>query len=456
MRSRSLLLSAAALLAVAGCDRVLDTEPETSLPQTEMIVDAATAQAALNGAYDALQSGSYYGLDMLMMGDLPADNAVWTGTFQFLGDVATNRIQADNPEVTDMWTALYRQIDRDNVVLQRVPTVAGLAESVRNDVTGQAHFLRALSYHNLVKYWGAVPLVLEPVAGPGDAQQRTRAPVEQVYAQILSDLDRAQATIANTTNMRYATPTAARALRARVMLYRAGLPGNAASAADYQAALDAANAVLQGRDTLVVPYADLFTASGTNTSEDIFRITFNATETNSLSNYYLQVGRAEVAPSPNLDAAYSAGDLRKAWSIRPSGNTNRPLNGNKYSARPGTEHVHVIRLAEMVLIKAEVLARQNRLAEAVAEYNKVRVRAGLRRHVLGTDVTTQASVLTAIDVERRLELAFEGDRWPDLVRTGRAVAVKGISDRAGQALFPIPLRDIRTTPGLTQNPGYAG
>ena len=456
MRSRSLLLCAASLLAVAGCDRVLDTEPETSLPQTEMIVDAATAQAALNGAYDALQSGSYYGLDMLMMGDLPADNAVWTGTFQFLGDVATNRIQADNPEVTDMWTALYRQIDRDNVVLQRVPTVSGLAESVRNDVTGQAYFLRALSYHNLVKYWGAVPLVLEPVAGPSDAQKQTRAPVEQVYTQILSDLDKAQATIANTTNTRYATPTAARALRARVMLYRAGLPGNAASAADYQAALDAANAVLQGRDTLVVAYADLFTASGTNTSEDIFRITFNATETNSLSNYYLQVGRAEVAPSPSLDAAYSTGDLRKAWSIRPSGNTNRPLNGNKYSARPGTEHVHVIRLAEMVLIKAEVLARQNRLPEAVAQYNKVRVRAGLRPHVLGTDVTTQASVLAAIDLERRLELAFEGDRWPDLVRTGRAVTVKGIADRPGQALFPIPLRDIRTTPGLTQNPGYAG
>jgi hypothetical protein len=454
MKLRHLLSAALLVAAAAGCDDVLQTEPTTALPQDQMIVDAATARAALNGAYDALQSGSYYGLDMLLLGDLPADNAVWTGTFQFLDDIAKNDIKADNAEVAAMWSALYNQIERDNVVLQRVPQLTDIADTARNDVLGQAHFLRALSYHNLVKYWGAVPMPLEPAAGPADAQAYTRAPVEQVYAQILSDLDRAQQLITNTSNTRYATPTAARALRARVLLYRASLPGNANAAADYQGALDAANAVLAGRDTLVVPYAELFAATGANTTEDVFRVNFNATETNSISNYYLQVGRAEVAPSPSIDAAYPTGDLRKAWSVRPSGNTNRPLNGNKYSARPGTEHVHVIRLAELVLIKAEVLARQNRLPEAVAEYNKVRVRAGLRPHVLGTDVTTQASVLAAIDLERRLELAFEGDRWPDLVRRGVAAQVKGFTSRPGQALLPIPLRDTRISPGLTQNPGY--
>jgi hypothetical protein len=239
-----------------------------------------------------------------------------------------------------------------------------------------------------------------------------------------------------------------------VLLYRAGLPG-ANATADYQGALDAAQAVLTAlRDTLTVPYADLFTAAGTSTPEDIFRVSFTATETNGISNWYLQAGRGEVSPSAAVDAAYASGDQRKAWNIGPTGNANRPLNGNKYRARPGTEHVHVIRLAELVLIKAEVLARQNNLAAAVAEYNKVRVRAGLRPHALGTDVTTQAQVLAAIDVERRLELAFEGDRWPDLNRRGLAATVKGFTDRPGQALFPIPLRDMRTSPNLTQNPGY--
>jgi len=450
---RTLTLAAAAS-ALASCGDILQTEPVTSLPQSRLIEDNATAIAALNGAYDGLQSGSYYGLSALLVGDLAADNTVWTGTFQFLGEMATNRMQADNPEVTSMWTAIYQQIDRDNVILQRAPQVAAITEAVRSDVMGQAYFLRALGFHNLVKFWGAVPTPTAPINTPADARAYTRTAVSGVYTQILKDLDSATTLIRNTSNLRYATSIAARALRARVLFYRAGLPGNAGATADYQAALDAANAVLAGRDTLVVPYADLFSVAGTNTSEDIFRVSFNATETNSISNYYLQVGRAEVAPSSNLDAAYPAGDLRKAWSIRPSGNAGRPLNGNKYSARPGTEHVHVIRLAELVLIKAEALARLNRLPEAVAQYNKVRIRAGLALHALNNQVTTQEQVLAQIELERRLELAFEGDRWPDLNRLGRAVAVKGIQDRPGQALLPIPLRDTRTTPGLVQNPGY--
>ena len=112
----------------------------------------------------------------------------------------------------------------------------------------------------------------------------------------------------------------------------------------------------------------------------------------------------------------------------------------------------MIRLAEVLLIKAEALARQNNLSGAVDAYNPIRVRAGLAPHVLGADVTTQAEVLAAIDTERRLELAFEGDRWPDLVRTGQAVPVLGIPEF--QTLFPIPQAERDVAPGLTQNPGY--
>ena len=113
----------------------------------------------------------------------------------------------------------------------------------------------------------------------------------------------------------------------------------------------------------------------------------------------------------------------------------------------------MIRLAEVVLIKAEALARLNRLAEAVDEYNKVRIRAGLSKHVLGVNVTTQSDVLAAIMLERRHEFAFEGDRWPDLVRAGLAGAVKDLA-KPGYVLFPIPLREITTTKGLAQNPDY--
>ena len=455
-RTRSLtrLVALAALASTAACDSILQTEPVTSLPQDQMIQDAATATASLTGAYDALQSGSYYGLSALLVGDLAADNAVWSGTYQYLGEMQSNRMQADNSEVSGFWTAIYSSVNRANLLIGVIPTVTTIAEATRADVMGQAYFIRALGFHNLVKYWGPVPIPTKVTTGPDESKGYVRTPVNDVYTQILKDLDSAQALTRNTTNTRYATPMAARALRARVLFYRAGLTGNANSQADYQAALDAANSVLTGRDTLVVAYADLFTVLGSNTTEDIFRVAFNATETNGLSNYYLSVGRAEVAPSAGLDAAYTVGDLRKTVSVRPSGVAARPLNGTKWSARPGTEHVHVIRLAEVVLIKAEALARLNRLPEAVAQYNKVRVRAGLARHTLGDQVTTQANVISQIELERRLELALEGDRWPDLIRLGRVVQVKGIQDRLGQLLFPIPLRDVRVSPLLTQNTGY--
>lgn len=454
MRPRVLLALAGLAVLAAGCDSTLSTTPYDRLPAEGAITDLATATAAMNGAYGALQSGSVYGLDVPLLGDLPSDNGRWAGTYQFLGEIVNNRIAADNPEVTDMWAGLYRQIDRDNVVIKAVPGITAIPEATRNSLVGQAHFLRALSYHNLVKFWGAVPTPTAPVTTANDAAQYTRTPVLDVYTLILDDLAKAETLIpANATDTRRATRTAVRALRARVLFYRAGVTG-ANAAADYQAALDAANSVLAGRDTLPVPYANLFTESGTNTTEDIFRVPFTAAQSNSLGSYWLYAGRHEAEPSANLNAAYEAGDLRKASSVGPRTSGSSRLQGLKYPTTAGTSHPHVIRLAELVLIKAEVLARQGDLAGAVAEYNKVRIRAGLPKHVLGVNVTTQQQVLDAIVKERRIELALEGDRWPDLVRLGLAVSVRGLADRPGQALFPIPLREMNTSPGLTQNPGY--
>jgi starch-binding outer membrane protein, SusD/RagB family len=454
MNLRSSILSIACGSALLGaCNNVLDTSPYDRVPASQEIVDAATAQAALNGAYDAMQSSGVYGLDLEVLSELAADNSTWSGTYQFLGDVSNNLISADNPEVANMWTGLYRQIDRDNTVIQRTSALANVPDATKNEIVGEAYFLRALSYHNLVKYFGAVPMPLVPVAVASEAAQYTRAPVDQVYTQILADLDQAAKFVANTSDTRRATVNAIKAIRARVLFYR-GTTSN--SAGDLQAALDGANAVLTAmKDTLTVAYPDLFSATGSNTAEDIFRVSFTASESNNLGYYYLYAGRYEASATPDIFAAYEAGDVRKAWSV-----TLRPKSTTRYQATKfpttiGAEHPHVIRLAELVLMKAEILARQNDLAGAVAEYNKVRVRAGLPKHVLGTQVTTQADVLAAIDRDRRLELAFEGDRWPDLVRQGRAVAIKGFSDRAYQLLFPIPVHDITTTPGLTQNPGYA-
>lgn len=454
-RTRQLALFAAVVLAVTACDSVLSTEPYDRRPSEGAISDLATATAALNGAYAALQSGGAYGLDVPLIGDLAGGNGRWVGTYQFLGDIAENRITADNPEVADMWAALYRQVDRDNTIIRDVPGLTGVADEDRDAVLGAAYFLRALSFHDLVKFWGAVPTPTTPVTGPSDAASYVRAPVSDVYAQILADLDRAaQLVPASATDTRRVTPEAVTALRARVLLYRAGIQGSTNAAADYQGALDAANAVLQGRDVTAIPFASLFTATGTDTPGDIFRVAFTAAESNSLGSYWLYAGRFEAEPTASLAAAFEPGDLRKASTLGPRSSGSSRLQGLKYPTTAGTSHPHVIRLGELVLIRAEVLARQGRLGDAVAAYDQLRTRAGLRPHVLGTDVKTQQDVLDAIFRERRVELALEGDWYPDLVRRGVAVEALGIQDRPGQALLPIPLRDMKTSAGLVQNPGY--
>src|SRR3982751_1224968 len=144
MKKRYLVLPMALLVAAAACDSTLQTDPTTSLPAEDQIVDAATARASLNGAYAALQNASYYGLDVQLMGDLPADNATWAGTFQLLNDIGTNQIQADNSEVTAFWTQIYRQLSRSNVLIDQVPKVASITPAVRDSILGQAYFMRAL------------------------------------------------------------------------------------------------------------------------------------------------------------------------------------------------------------------------------------------------------------------------------------------------------------------------
>jgi tetratricopeptide (TPR) repeat protein len=437
-----LLMPAALLVAAAGCDSALTTDPVDRVPAENAIVDAATARAALVGAYDALQSLSYYGRTFEVLGDLSADNAEHVGTFQYLGQVDRNQLQADNTAVTNTWIAIYEAVARVNLILQKVPNVPGLTDAQKNQILGEAHFLRALHYHNLAKFWGDVPMPLEPLDSPAEAAKLTRTAKAQVYTQVLSDLTQAEQLMTTAKQARQGSLGAVRALRARVLLYNE----------NYQGALDAANAVQAMGYSLAPLFENLFTSEGTDTPEDIFRVSFTATEYNEMGYYYLFDGRWEVAPTADLYAAYNATDKRRNLTV---GKDGSDYEGTKFPTTIGAEDLHVIRFGEVLLIKAEALSRLGRLAEAVTEYNKIRVRAGLAPHALGTNVTTQADVLNAVYAERRLELALEGDRFPDLVRTGRAMTVLGLpANRAFQLLYPIPSREMIVSSGLTQNPGY--
>ena len=441
------LLAAFALTLAAGCDRTLTVEPVNEVEEKSAIVDAVSARAALSGLYDALQSDgnnyAYYAGSYLYFTELPSDNIEHTGTFTSYADADAYVTTADNSEVESVWDDIYSSIGRANTLIAKIPSVAQLEESERNDIIGQAYLVRALGYHNLVRMFGGVPIRTEPTTSISELGNIERATVDQVYTQILDDLNKAASLLSDEFRTLRGSLGAVEALRSRILLYKQDWAGTEA----------AADAVLDMGYELAPVFSDLFDAEGKDTPEDIWKVAFTAVEYNLVGYYYLSQrvgGRREIAPTEDLVNAFEPEDIRLAWTI--STDNRGRLYGSKIPTPVGAEDIHIIRLGEVLLNKAEAQARQGKLSEAVDTYNLLRERAGVPLHVFGSDVSTEDEVLSAIWLERRRELALEGDRFFDLVRTGRAVDVLGMP--ATRELFPIPQNEIDVAPKLVQNPGY--
>lgn len=455
-----LVLSAAGLSA---CSSVLDVPPTSSVASEVAISDAVGARAALQGAYAGLQQGGLYGHRIVDWTELLSDNLRHVGTFDDYADADNHLLRSDNNTVATIWNAAYNEINRVNQIISKVPGLTDMTDADKNEMVGEAYFLRALTYHDVIRLWGntgalGVPLRVEPVASAADANQIARASGAETYSQILADLAQAKQLItAGRTQTRQASLGAVSAIEARVRLYQSDWAG-----------AEAAALTVEGMGySLAANFSDLFDATGSNTPEDIFRVTFTPTQAQSVSFYYLPKalgGRYEVAPTTSIDATtrttgiiaafdpasggsianYNPTDTRGKWSIARAGTRTYAA---KFRNPAGDEDLHVIRLAEVILIRAEALAHLGRLAEATAEYNRLRVRAGLAPDAVATDPNV---TLAAIARERRLELAFEGDRWPDMVRTNTGLA----NLQPAQTLLPIPQAELDVAPNLVQNPGY--
>jgi hypothetical protein len=437
------------MLVAAGCNSILDTHPSSTIPEGTAISDAPSARAAVAGMYTSLQSTSSYGEELLEFGDLSSDNADNTGTFTAYLEADRNDLHSNNGSIYDIWVKAYDGINRANEIITKVPGVTGLEDVEKNQIMGEAYFVRALDYHNLVKLYGGVPIKLEPTTSVSDIGNVSRNSVAEVYAQINKDLDSAGALITNATEPQtQATLASVEALRARVALYQG----------DNAGAILAADSVEALGIELTNNYGDLFPSTpGSAPGEDIFIVDAALTQENFISYDYLSV--YELAPSFSLMKVYDPGlnadtldhftstDVRGQWNILID--DGDPF-GNKFRSIVGTDPIPVIRFAEVLLIRAEAQARLNHFPEAVTDLNRVQDRANATLFVLGTH--TQADIIQAISDERQKELAFEGDRWPDLVRLGTAATVLDIDPN--QTLYPIPAREIAVSPTLTQNPGY--
>ena len=436
------------VIALGACDTdsLLNPLPVDEISDEIAIVDANSARAALAGAYSSLQN--LYGDDWVMWTDLLTDDVEHTGTYGSYADGDLHNFRPNMGAIDGIWTTHYGGIDRVNRLIQKVPLAEGVDLADSNQILGEAHAIRGLLYFNLVRVWGGVPLVLAPAESLEEAGQVSRATAAEVWAQIEADLGQAATLLAGAGNdeRTFFTPGGVTALEAKVALYQ----GEWATAAS-----KAQQLVTSGDYALVTNLRDAFTADGDACAEDVIRVSFTASEWNSLGWQYRYDGRLEIGATWEIYELYEPGDLR--FTLNFDGTRSDGIQVVKWPTPIGAENVHVIRYADVLLTLAEALAEQDDLAPAVGYLNQIRARAGVGEYEFGTDLVTQQDVIDAIYLERRLELAFEGDRWHDLIRTGRAVEILGaLTGRFAphEVLWPIPVGEMDTAPNLVQNPGY--
>ena len=427
---------------VAACEEPLNTNPTDAIDSGDALTTARGVELAVIGAYSALQTDALYSRELTVYPEMYADNLDFTGTFGTDFQVSLRDILATNSAIEAAWADSYDGINRVNNVLKAIPEVSDLTSEQANRFKGEALFLRALNYFNLVRYFGGVPIVLEPSVGIGEDALVARNTREEVYDRIITDLTDAIPLLPESGSPGRATQGAARALLAKAYL----------EIGEWENARDMATAVIEsGEYELVDEYRAIFTTKSND--ESIFEVQYSINDANSLAFWYFPQalgGRRGFAPSQGLYNAYEAGDVRRDASIALDGSENR--YGIKYfRVANGDDNVLVIRLADMYLTRAEANARLGADAATVrADIDIIRDRAGLGP--LPTTVDTEDELIDAILQERRVEFAMEGHRFFDLRRTGRAEAVLKIN--SNRLLFPIPQAEIDVNSNLTQNPGY--
>lgn len=499
MKTTRFILLAFFLLSFTQCSLELDPiSQESSLTAYD---SPSKMEAALIGAYDALGGGfaagteaysnEYYAWDYINFQDMRADNAYAGGDVPELFSVDLLQVNPLNVRLEWHWRALYSAIAKVNNVIEKAPLVQDeeYRKGRMNEIIGEALFLRALHYYHLVTMWSGVPLVLTTAtsAKPEDLAI-ARSTSEEVYAQILKDLDLAISYLPdkyadNVLTKIRATSGAASALAAKASLQQP--TPDPAAALEYIENVENSMADY----ALLEDYDHLFDGQHEYNSESIFEVpNVKGIESSLRGDIFLPSPlsayswRKFTTPSHDLvDAFQAEGDIERLnSSMIFSSNTNwqdeywgNAINSTipfVYKWRSvgigefKSENNHVfIRYADIILLKAEALNRLSRINEAAVEVNKIRSRVNLP-NLTATDVSSTENLKKAILLERRLELAFEGERWNDLVRNG--VIISTMNDlkerdlRTGQFvnynmtpekfIVPIPQSEMDLNPKLRQ------
>ena len=506
---RKLYLSLFLVGMMSSCsESFLELSPESSITDGTFFKEESHFEQALVGAYAGLR-GIKGSRSAYVMGEMRSDNTFYEYNSTDRGVQYINMELSDgflddaSSNVTnEMYNNAYSVISRTNSILTNIPNVE-LTPAVADRIAGEAKFIRAVAYFDLVRFYGGVPLYLDLVKGVEDAYLQ-RSTVEQVYAAIEADLTDAIAKLANP-----AFPQVGKANKgaAKMLLGDVYLTQKKYALAEAQLK----DIMTMGYD-LLPDYASVFALGNKNSKESIFEVQYqqgNQGQNSNLVYAFLPitdnatmltgtVGRVSAGgwnvPTQEMIDTYEAGDVRLPSSISVIEGTGpvgalvidavkspvgyKPVAGkrsyyfiNKYlhphSLINNTDdNMPVYRFSEALLSLAEAMNEQDKGAGALEFLNRVRKRAGLA----AVTVTAKDQLREIIIHERRVELAFENKRWFDLVRTNKAIDVmtkngqylkklypvipaNSYNVTAQKLVFPIPLREIQIA-SLEQNPGY--
>ncbi|MGB5821944.1 MAG: RagB/SusD family nutrient uptake outer membrane protein [Saonia sp.] len=431
------------LLFITACENDLDQVPP-NIASADSLTDFT---GVLNAAY-FYQHGSV--TPMAVMGDFRADNALmeeepFPEFDRFGPDLTVMEEQFFGP----FYTALYKSILSANNVIEN--------SSDATDI-GEAKFLRALSYFKLVQVFGDVTVNLSAAPSTTDTSILVRQPAADVYNNvIIPDLIDAIAVLDTEIVNGRASRYAAQGLLGKVYVHR----GDFSSAESQLAAV--VNGAAAAGISLQANFADIFGEMNDLNSEIIFatQISSSVADEYGFSEFWSWYGGLDTKSllplDPDLIAAFDASEAGGSTDLRRAVTIDEVLLASpKFPQTGGPDHDWIeLRLADVMLLYAETLNENGSSAQEVLDIlDPIRTRAGLAP-LDHTVLNTQALVRQAIQDERRLELAFEGHRWFDLVRTGTADAEMGETINSNFLLFPIPISEVLATGGvITQNDGY--
>lgn len=440
------------ILYTVGCKKLVQVdEPDDSFTSTMVFSNDSLAQTAVTGLYIKIMTYTKYLLSggISVFTSLSGDELQRTSLMLSEEQFYQNDINPNNQLInTNLWKAAYTYIYHCNSCIEGLYKSNGVSTILKDRLTGEVKLMRALCYYYLVNLYGEVPLALGTNADVN--AMLARAPVTQVYNQIERDLLDASDALINERVKTVPTIFAAQALLARVYLHME----------KWDKAEQMATAVINsGQFVLQTNLNDVFLK---DSKETIFQLAPVQIGMNSPEGFLFVPfgnGKPAYSVSTGLWDAFEIGDLRKDNWIKSGGQTYRyPYKYKTYKSAIGgeiTEYNVVLRLAEQYLIRAEALAHQNRIEDAVNDINVIRTRAGLI--ALEKNINNE-QCLDAILQERRFEFFAEwGHRWIDLKRTGHANTVLGNVKSNWQyydTLYPIPISELETAPNLEQNPGY--